>query len=497
MPIYGRSINPTDNTFPIRGVDGTFKDSSLIEEPDKILALKTLEVPGGSLNISQSSTLTDLGGTVARLNNISGDEQISLGINTGDYKATGLLQTTLNTDIQFGGDDTTTFNIPVDGEIVVDFTNVFDARIIGHTFRLNQGKIRFHVDVQNFDNETKRNVDGGLDMEDIDFADAVGVNNDVVMEYSNHFVRYTEEEILTVTFYNVGDEVAIVRGGVVGGNPAPFIPYWRTNYFDITTTSDVPNGINGKAAEDIDKLQAVYISGEDSSFPTIYPEMSLADGTDSTKFPAIAIACGDVSTGDKTIFAANGLLQGLGNGAGLKSLDTSMYDAGDKLWLGTVGDLTATKPTANAQFIGVVVISHATEGSIYLNISQPEPLKLFGEDLTLATTTSETPQLIATFTFTPPIAGKHDLYVYSGYGAEKKDKAHILRFDVDDTPEDTFDVFTGGDDDRASQNISAVFYTNKNLTAAEHTVKVYLSSGEAGKEVFVNKLRFKAEYTGA
>ena len=118
-------------------------------------------------------------------------------------------------------------------------------------------------------------------------------------------------------------------------------------------------------------------------------------------------------------------------------------------------------------------------------------------DVTGATTTSETPQLIATFTFTPPIAGKHDLYVYSGYGAEKKDKAHILRFDVDDTPEDTFDVFTGGDDDRASQNISAVFYTNKNLTAAEHTVKVYLSSGEAGKEVFVNKLRFKAEYTGA
>lgn len=397
---------------------------------------KRLRTKVGKVVVTESSSLTDIGGQLTTVDNITGVETLETGIATDDFRIFGLLQKEKNIDIQFGGDDITTQSIPVGGEIVVDFTNLFDARLIGHTFRLNQGKIRFHVDVQTFDAQTIRLVNGDFDMEDIDFADATGIDNDIAMVYKNNFERYTEQQILTVTFYNVGTEPAIVRGGTIGGNPAPFIPYWRTTYFDITTTCVIPNGINGTAGEDIDQLQAVYISGKDAALPTFVPEMSLADASTSAKRPAVAIATEDILSGEKGAFAASGVVQ---------DLDTSSFNAGDRLYLGLTGNLTATKPVGYSQFIGTVIMSDALQGMIDFDIESP----VNGTLLSAASFNDQEPSLV-------------DTALQVEYGAAQGSGSDPVSLAVDGTVtfnEDGFYVITFGVQyGRTTTNLTAIIH---------------------------------------
>jgi len=118
----------------------------------------------------------------------------------------------------------------------------------------------------------------------------------------------------------------------------------------------------------------------------------------------------------------------------------------------------------------------------------------YEENNTQATTTSTTPQLIFTSTFTPTIAADYIIDIEFEWGAEKKDKSHIVRIDLDDSPIKEFEQYMGGEDDNADVNIPSTMRTVKPLTAAPHTLKMYLSSGEAGKEVFVNDKTFIVKY---
>lgn len=121
----------------------------------------------------------------------------------------------------------------------------------------------------------------------------------------------------------------------------------------------------------------------------------------------------------------------------------------------------------------------------------------YEEENTQATTTSVTPQLIFTSTFTTPEAADYMLDMEFEWGAEKKDKAHIVRIDLDDVEIKEFEQYMGGEDDNADTNIPSTMRTKATLTAATHTLKMYLSSGEAGKEVFVNDKTFIVEYFSA
>jgi hypothetical protein len=332
---------------------------------------RRLESLVGLVNVSRNSSLTDLGGRQSRFNNITGEEEISLGVQTGGFRADSLLQIFPPfLDIQFGGDDVTTTILQPKGQVgdslTVNFTNLFDARIIGHTLRLNQGRIRFHVDTLDFNSNVLRVVDGDVDMDDIDFANATGVNNDVAMVYKNTDVRYTENQGLIVTFFNVDPaQQAIIRGGTISGNPAPFVPYWRTDFYAMSETAVVPNGYLGVAQEDINKLQAVYISGENNDIPVPFPEVSLANKDDTLERPAVAICTEDVSSGDRAFFSRSGVI---------RDVDTSMWSFGDKLYLTSTGDLTNVRPSSYPQFIGTVLISDANYGAVDVLISNEDLL---------------------------------------------------------------------------------------------------------------------------
>ena len=121
----------------------------------------------------------------------------------------------------------------------------------------------------------------------------------------------------------------------------------------------------------------------------------------------------------------------------------------------------------------------------------------YEEDNTQATTTSTTPQLIFTSTFTTPAPGEYFLSSLYAWGSEKKDKSHIVRIDLDDAEIDEFEQYMGGEDDNADTNIPSTWRSKHTLTAATHTLKMYLSSGEVGKEVFVNDKTFIVEYSEA
>jgi len=118
----------------------------------------------------------------------------------------------------------------------------------------------------------------------------------------------------------------------------------------------------------------------------------------------------------------------------------------------------------------------------------------YDENNTPATTTSTTPQLIHTFNFSVPHAAEYMIDAEFDWLAEKKDKAHITRIDLDSTPIHEFEQYMGGEDDNADTNIPSSKRRRHTLTAGAHTLEMYLSSGEAGKEVIINDSTFIVEF---
>lgn len=121
----------------------------------------------------------------------------------------------------------------------------------------------------------------------------------------------------------------------------------------------------------------------------------------------------------------------------------------------------------------------------------------YEEENTQATTTSTTPQLIFTSTFITPDVAIYTLKPLYGAAAEKKDKSHIVRIDLDDVEIHTFTTYPVGTDDDDDANEPMTWESDHVLTAGSHTLKMYLSSGEAGKEVIVNDKTFIVEFREA
>lgn len=113
---------------------------------------------------------------------------------------------------------------------------------------------------------------------------------------------------------------------------------------------------------DISNGQLVYVSGASGAVPLM--TLAKADAG-STATGTIAMATEDITQNQLGYYTAFGLV---------RDVDTSAYSAGDILYLSptTAGGYTDVKPNLPDYTIkiGIVIRSHATEGSILVNIQQ-------------------------------------------------------------------------------------------------------------------------------
>jgi hypothetical protein len=129
---------------------------------------------------------------------------------------------------------------------------------------------------------------------------------------------------------------------------------------------------------------AVKVTGWDATSGVV--TIALASNDALANMPAIGITTASIANNTSGRVWQIGLLTGM---------DTSSFSVGDELYLGASGALTATRPTsptAYVQFLGTVLVSHASTGQIYMNISphyqrvgNPVPIVLFDGGTTLAT----------------------------------------------------------------------------------------------------------------
>lgn len=141
-------------------------------------------------------------------------------------------------------------------------------------------------------------------------------------------------------------------------------PFDQTlNTTDIVTFDQVYANLDGavefkannRSGGTILKGQPVYIDGVDGNKPTV----ALADANDPNKMPAFGLALEDANDNADIIVVTFG---------SLKDVDTSTYDLGDTLYIGTTPGTLVTTPPAGAnsliQNIGRVIRSHESAGSI-------------------------------------------------------------------------------------------------------------------------------------
>jgi hypothetical protein len=115
-------------------------------------------------------------------------------------------------------------------------------------------------------------------------------------------------------------------------------------YHTIEVTND--SGVS------INKADPVYISGFNNT--TGKPEITKSQASDLTTFPVIGLAQGAMGSGTDGVVVISGVFTGV---------NTSSYTAGDKLYVGTSGGLTATQPitaTTNSGVVGIVSKSDAS-----------------------------------------------------------------------------------------------------------------------------------------
>jgi hypothetical protein len=121
-----------------------------------------------------------------------------------------------------------------------------------------------------------------------------------------------------------------------------------------TTVELCYNGTGSSIA----KGKVVYIAGAQGNRISVGLANNSSDATSSKTFGMVAETFPD---GTEKFVVTNGIVKGL---------NTSMYTAGDILWLGTNGDVTTTKPSApdHLVFVGVVVKVNAVSGEVFVKV---------------------------------------------------------------------------------------------------------------------------------
>jgi len=145
----------------------------------------------------------------------------------------------------------------------------------------------------------------------------------------------------------VGDGI-IVEGGAVDFTNASEI-------LGINADSIIET-VKNVSAGTLTKGTVVYQSGSTGTVA----EVEAADNTSASTMPAIGVLNEDLTAGSEgeAVFMGK-----------IASMDTSSFSAGDTLYVGTSGALTATAPTGEStlvQNIGKVIKSHAVSGSLLI-----------------------------------------------------------------------------------------------------------------------------------
>ena len=213
------------------------------------------------------------------------------------------------------------------------------------------------------DSDTLAQVDSAYVQARVGFpADTIIDSDDVVGIVDSDYVQ------ARVTF--PADLVGLDSEAVINLFDSDYInirvdnPFDQTlNTTDIVTFDQVYANLDGalefkannRSGGIILKGQPVYIDGVDGNKPTV----ALADANDPNKMPAYGLALEDANDNADIIIVTFG---------SLKDVDTSAFDIGDTLYIGTTpGTLVNTPPagtSAKIQNIGRVIKSHGSSGSI-------------------------------------------------------------------------------------------------------------------------------------
>jgi hypothetical protein len=128
----------------------------------------------------------------------------------------------------------------------------------------------------------------------------------------------------------------------------------------VDTAEKIMLEVINKTGATIPKGKIVYIKSSSSS--ATHPEILLADNTsEATSTKTLGAVYQDIADSTTGFIVTNGQVH---------NLNTSAYSIGDKLWLGTSGDVTTTVPSApnHAVFIGHVTRSQTVNGRIFYSI---------------------------------------------------------------------------------------------------------------------------------
>lgn len=155
---------------------------------------------------------------------------------------------------------------------------------------------------------------------------------------------------------------------------------------DVTLSIGQENYIRGKNAEASTILNGtvVYVSGGLGANSLI----KRAGNADGTAERVIGVATQDIVANNIGFITTSGIVN---------KLNTSSYAEGTLLWLGTNGAMTNVKPNTSVDqiCIGVVLRSHATEGSILVAVKDDWRSKVNEMKSTLTSNTSRITELEA------------------------------------------------------------------------------------------------------
>lgn len=146
-----------------------------------------------------------------------------------------------------------------------------------------------------------------------------------------------------------------------------------SNLTDVGAAAASALTVSGKAAENINKGQPVWVSGATGQFP----QFSLAVNNSSGSAHVIGLAAETKTSGQTILVRVGGQLT---------NVNTSDWSDGDALYLSsTIGTLTNTEPTSGRiEHIADVEYSHASTGKLLVhtdNVVQPYIAVASGEDI--------------------------------------------------------------------------------------------------------------------
>lgn len=126
--------------------------------------------------------------------------------------------------------------------------------------------------------------------------------------------------------------------------------------FTELQVAHLPLSVRNQSGETITTGDPVYISGFLSGRPTV--AKSHADNLN--KFPVAGLAKAEMASGTEGVIVLVGSLD---------SINTSNYEAGDKLYVGQTGGLTDST-TGPSSVVAIVLYSHSTNGIILVGAIQ-------------------------------------------------------------------------------------------------------------------------------